>query len=144
MASTVAIAKAVQYFLHDGCLKQIEHWEKVATSHGKLDFSLPPPHLKTFSLAGFSLSLNNNCGPYYTANRLPPLIPLKGNYNAAVRAFPVLDGTSLEAQLRSVSGDVETPLEEAYRTIEEQNMQITALDKLVQQLQERRQCLRNN
>ena len=47
--------------------------------------------------------------------------------------FPFLDDTTFHAQCKATSGDSNTPLEEAYAVIEEQNVQIQSLDDLVEE-----------
>ena len=86
--------------------------------------------------AGFLLASKKRCDPFYTANHLPPLIPLEQNPATAVRLFPFVNSANLEAQLKIASAGVtKTPPTDAKYIIEEQSLQIAALDELVRKLQ---------
>lgn len=86
--------------------------------------------------------MNDCCRPLYNDQNLPPLIPLERDPRSAVQPFPILDNTSLKAQLNALSGNtVDPPLNEAYRVINQQNLQIEILDELVRQLQEEKAVL---
>jgi hypothetical protein len=119
-------------------------WEGVAKSRGKSEPPALLPCLTLPGLAGIKLGLKGDCDPYYLDDDLPPLIPLDQNPRAAVRAFPFLSSTNLDAQLNTAfGGTVSAPLEEAYQVVREQGAQIRALDALVKQLRAEKEALEN-
>ena len=71
------------------------------------------------------------CGPFYTTESLPPLIPPG---DAGIKLFPFLDDATFHAQTKATSEGSPMSFEEACVVIEEQNAQILSLNRLIEEL----------